>query len=60
MQMRFAGTYTNGRKTITIAGATFEGHEWQDVDGAVADALANNVEFESRKGKPGRKAKDEE
>ena len=47
MYLRFIGTYTGGRTSITLCGVTFEGREPSEV--VEADALArlsNHPEFE--------------
>ena len=47
MHLRFIGTYTGGRTSITLCGVTFEGREPSEV--VEADALArlsNHPEFE--------------
>lgn len=47
MLLRFTGTYTGGRTSITLCGVTFEGHEPLEVTDPQALArLANHREFE--------------
>jgi len=50
--MKFTGEYTNGRKSITYLGCTFEGHEPREVSEEVAALLAGHPEFEVAKGRP--------
>lgn len=47
MLFRFTGTYTGGRKSITVFGVTFEGHEPADVtDEDGIRRLSGHQEFE--------------
>ena len=47
MYLRFIGTYTGGRTSITLCGVTFEGREPSEVVEAGALArLSNHPEFE--------------
>jgi hypothetical protein len=43
--LKFIGTYTGGRETITYLGCTFTGHEPREVPAEVAEYLADNPEF---------------
>lgn len=46
MRLRFIGTYTGGRKSITYLECTFEGHEPREVPSDVAKMLSGHPEFE--------------
>ena len=48
MRLRFTGTYTGKRTSITICGVTFEGREPSEVTGEEAlRRLSNHPEFEA-------------
>lgn len=47
MHLRFIGTYTGGRTSITLCGVTFEGREPSKVvDAGALARLSNHPEFE--------------
>ena len=49
MKLKFIGTYTGGRTSISYPPYTFHGHEPTEVDGrtGMGKRLANNPEFEA-------------
>ncbi|GLV28191.1 hypothetical protein TomTYG75_07140 [Sphingobium sp. TomTYG75] len=46
MLLKFIGEYTNGRKTITLFGHTFDGHRAEAVGADVFERLKDHPEFE--------------
>lgn len=58
MRFKFTGDYTNGRKTITMHGVTFEGDKPTNVDDALIEKFKAHREFEAVKGRPVKEADD--